>query len=734
LREQSSSIGYVNVFPDADANVRRQPSQVQVDDQTGLSFPLAVYAAWLRIPAEAVSSVIESAPGRFTLAERSLPVDELGLWMQNYFSRAHSPAVPDGFRVVSYKDVVDGTVPSETFTDRIVMVGIMRSTALSDEYYVPIQADGRKMTGVEIHANAIETLIQDRPLQAQSPIAQAAMIAFLALLAALLYAALRWVWTLPLMLALLALGFLAASTLMTSAGQVINIFYGGLALALPAAARLGEQLIGEIRRRQRTEFVLGSAVTVTEQRLQLDRTLAQAVKAVGDLLGTEHVALWLQDASGLLQPRHQSAALRAGDLGAFDSVIRKAQGTGKWVEGGGSLAIPLRQDDEVIGMIAALTPHPLNPERRQSLETLAGEVVAGGVGNALLYDRLHRQKALLETTFESSPAGLIELDGGLRVVRGNLAVDRALMASSQSFTGLNIESLLGAAGVEEGARINLREAFKGGNAFRREVSHQGRTYEVDAAPLPAKAGWIVVFSDVSTLLQLNETRTRLLKIASHDLKNPLTRIRGYADLMSEGVGGSAFTDKDQDYVRGIISGCYAMQRIIDDILNTERMRAGKLDFHTLEPLLIVREVIDRHRDDVADKQVSFAAELPDSILPVRGDEPQLIQAMSNLLGNAIKYTPSGGSVTLRLKAIPDHLRYEVEDTGYGIALKDQHRVFEEFTKVRTKDTLSIPGTGLGLSLAKAVVESHGGKIGFTSEERKGSTFFIELPFAPQEQA
>jgi signal transduction histidine kinase/CHASE2 domain-containing sensor protein len=734
LRDQTDYLGYVNVLPDADANIRRQPSQVQVGTENGLSFPLVVYAAWLRIPPEALASVISSAPGRFTLAERTVPVDERGLWMQNYFSRAHLPETPDGFQVVSYREVMNGNIPPETFADKIVMVGVMRSTALSDEYYVPVQTDGRKMTGVEIHANAVETLIQDRPLQAQSPLAQALMIGGLALLASLLYAALRWGWALPLMLGLLALAFVAASFLMSGAGLVINLLYAGMALALPAAARLGAQLIGEIRRRQQSEYLLGSAVTVTDQRLQLDRTLAEAVTSVEGLLGSRHVAVWLLDASGQLQARHHSEALRPTDLSAFDSVLAAARQSGGLVEADSSLAVPLRQDSEVIGMIAAAVRQPLSPERRRALEAMAVQVMAGGVANALLYDRLGRQKALLETTFETSPAGLLELDRDLRIVRGNLSADRALMASSQSFAGLNIDSLLTAAGVDEGIRISLREAFRQGAAFRREISHQGRTYTVEAAPLPGQGGWVLVMSDVSPLMQLNETRTRLLRIASHDLKNPLTRVRGYADLMIEGIGKSQFTDKDRDYIKGIISGTYTMQDIIDEILNTERMRAGKLDFHTLDVLPMVQEVLQRHQEDAADKGLVYQHQIPESAPCIRGDRPQLIQAMSNLVSNGIKYSREGGTVTVRLLTAPALIRFEVQDTGYGIPVKDQPRIFEEFTKLRTKETINIPGTGLGLSLAKAVVDSHGGTIGFHSEEGKGSTFFIELPVAPQEPA
>lgn len=734
LRSQTDYLGYVNVFPDGDANVRRQPSQVLVGDEIGYSLPLVTYAAWLRIPPEAFSSIIQSAPGTFTLAERTLPVDERGLWLQNFFSRAHTAELPSNLQVVSYKDVIDGNIPPEMFADRIVMVGVMRSTALSDEYYVPIQADGRKMTGVEIHANAIETLIQNRPITDQSPLAQALMIVVLAVVSASLYAVVRWFWSLPLVVLLLAIGFFISSALMTANGQITNILYGGLAISLPALVRIGSELIQEIRRRQRSDLIISSAVTVADQRLHLDRTLAQAVKSVSTLSGAEHVAIWLQDVGGTLQPRQYSKALRPSDLGAFDGVLVKAQQSGKWVEEHGNIAIPMKQGGEIIGMIAAATRQPLSLEIRQALETLAGQVVAGEIGNALLFDRLHRQKVLLETTFEHSPAGLIELDGNQRIVRGNLAGDRALMAQSNDFVGLNLDSLLNAAGVEEGTRINLREAFKSETAFRRELTHQGRTYEVDAAPLPNRGGWVIVLSDVSTLMQLNEVRTRLLRIALHDLKNPLTRVKGYADLMSEGIGGSVLTPKDKDYVRAIISGTQSMQRIIDDILNTERLRAGKLEFTTLDVLPMVQEVIDRHQDDIKDRAIHFKAELPPAIAPVRGDGPQILQAMSNLLGNAIKYTREGGTVTLRLKALPEAMRFEVEDTGYGIAAKDHHRIFTEFTTVRTKETLSIPGTGLGLSLAKAVIDSHGGKISFTSQEGQGSTFFIELPYAPQEQA
>lgn len=352
----------------------------------------------------------------------------------------------------------------------------------------------------------------------------------------------------------------------------------------------------------------------------------------------------------------------------------------------------------------------------------------------LLYDQVQQQKALLETTYNTSPTGLIALDSELRVVQGNLALDRALMAQSNDFVGLPVDNLLSVAGVEEGARLKLREALKGGTEFHQDMRHQDHSYEVSGAPLPLNAGWVLVFNDVTNLKQLIEARKRVLQVVSHELRNQVGLILLSSDKLNLGFGGSNFTSEDKNIIQIIRNSSVTLARIIDGILNTERNQLGKIEFQSVNLLVLVSEAIERNESELTEKALTFKADLPRYLPVVRGNAPQLIQVMSNLLGNAIKYSRYGDRVTVRLMSLVDHIRYEVEDTGYGIATRDKPRIFQEFAKVRTKETLHIPGTGMGLSMAKAIVESHGGKIGFVSEEGKGSTFFFELPFAPQEQA
>ncbi|MGB1289201.1 MAG: sensor histidine kinase, partial [Aggregatilineales bacterium] len=127
------------------------------------------------------------------------------------------------------------------------------------------------------------------------------------------------------------------------------------------------------------------------------------------------------------------------------------------------------------------------------------------------------------------------------------------------------------------------------------------------------------------------------------------------------------------------------------------------------------------------KQQVYNSDIPEGMIVVRGDFRQLSQVVSNLVGNAIKYTPEEGTVTVRLLVRDKSVRFEVQDTGYGIAKDAQEKLFTEFYRVQTDQTRSIKGTGLGLSLVKSVVDAHRGTVGVESEEGKGSLFFVELP-------
>jgi two-component system sensor histidine kinase VicK len=139
-------------------------------------------------------------------------------------------------------------------------------------------------------------------------------------------------------------------------------------------------------------------------------------------------------------------------------------------------------------------------------------------------------------------------------------------------------------------------------------------------------------------------------------------------------------------------------------------------------------VVEEQEYAFAAKKQTLSAQLPESVPPIQANSVHLTQAVINLVNNASKYTPEGGYVSVRLfQSDQQHLRLEVQDTGYGIPEEAQAKLFSEFYRVRTSDTENIPGTGLGLSLVKSVVEGIHGRVWVQSKQGLGSTFFVELP-------
>jgi signal transduction histidine kinase len=144
------------------------------------------------------------------------------------------------------------------------------------------------------------------------------------------------------------------------------------------------------------------------------------------------------------------------------------------------------------------------------------------------------------------------------------------------------------------------------------------------------------------------------------------------------------------------------------------------------------EAIEAATPQASQRRIALSGSGPDRVA-LRGDHERLGQALDNLVSNAVKYTPEGGSVTIDVTTGPAHCRIEVTDTGIGIPLDEQDHVFDRFFRSSSATDRQISGVGLGLVIAKAVVEGHGGTIGFTSEPAAGSTFWFELPLSPDRQ-
>jgi signal transduction histidine kinase len=235
-----------------------------------------------------------------------------------------------------------------------------------------------------------------------------------------------------------------------------------------------------------------------------------------------------------------------------------------------------------------------------------------------------------------------------------------------------------------------------------------------------------VLNDVSELKELDRLKNQMIRMTSHDLKNPLSAAMFHIELLQE-EGAGIFTEEMINVVNTIWVQLERMNRITRGILDLERVQSGTLTYEECEIEQIVQASLHEFEDQATKKGVTLEKHLPDSLPVVTGDRLQLTQALNNLIENAVKFTAAGGKITITAEHVEDHVVIHVADTGVGIATEDQPRVFERFFRAHHPGQEQISGSGLGLSLVKAVVDAHKGRIWLESEVNKGTTVHLVLP-------
>jgi signal transduction histidine kinase len=221
------------------------------------------------------------------------------------------------------------------------------------------------------------------------------------------------------------------------------------------------------------------------------------------------------------------------------------------------------------------------------------------------------------------------------------------------------------------------------------------------------------------------TRDDFLGIVSHDLRNMLHSVVGFAGLITQGVKENRL-DQVSVYAQRIERSGARMNRLIGDLVDVASIEAGKLAVtrEVGDPALVVTEAVDTFQAQAAANGVSLAAEVVAASALAAFDPARILQVLTNLLGNALKFTPRGGSVVVRVERIGDELRFSVSDTGPGIPADKLEAVFERFRQVATNDRR---GVGLGLYISKCIVQGHGGRIWAENRSGKGATFSFTLP-------
>ncbi len=243
--------------------------------------------------------------------------------------------------------------------------------------------------------------------------------------------------------------------------------------------------------------------------------------------------------------------------------------------------------------------------------------------------------------------------------------------------------------------------------------------------------FLVSARDITERTHVDKMKREFISTVSHELRTPLTSIRGALGLVAGGATG-VIPDKARELVSIASNNCDRLVRLINDMLDMEKIESGKMSFD-LQPvdlLTLVEEAVDANQAYAAQHQVKIAVEGEVLSTVVIGDRDRLIQVLTNLLSNAAKFTAPGGTVHLSLAHKPGKVVLRVRDEGPGIPEDFKSRIFQKFSQADASDTRSKGGTGLGLSITKAIVEHHGGQIGFESVAGQGTTFWVNLPARP----
>jgi two-component system, OmpR family, sensor histidine kinase ResE len=335
----------------------------------------------------------------------------------------------------------------------------------------------------------------------------------------------------------------------------------------------------------------------------------------------------------------------------------------------------------------------------------------------------------LSAIFRSIPIGIIYLSKEGGIIDANPLMEEIIGLPSGRLKGKDA-AMLPASAIREALTTDGPHA---------DINQGGRHYAVSSNGVfdgsGNLTGLLKVFADITEEKDLERKKTDFASMVTHDLKSPLTSILGYSDLLL--AEHTTLNEDGQAFIKSIRSNGARLLGIVEEYLDFAKVEAGVVSLSPawVKPSSIVFEAAAELVFQAAEKHIKIVEEIPEGLDEFKVDREKMVRVLTNLISNAVKYSPEGGKVVISGRSLQEGgqpcIEISVADTGYGISEHDIPHIFERY--YRTTQTSGIRGTGLGLSVVKSLVEAHGGSVSVTSKLGAGSTFTIRVPISSQKE-
>ncbi len=332
---------------------------------------------------------------------------------------------------------------------------------------------------------------------------------------------------------------------------------------------------------------------------------------------------------------------------------------------------------------------------------------------------------ILEAIAREIQTGVVVVDGTGRVLYANPFFKKCFSVGS-NIEGMEIGDIVADNVLLDAVREFMDRRLDGARDI--EILERGRFFQVHMMPVEEnkEKNLLLFLRDITEEKRVEAIKRDFVANVSHEMRTPLASIKGYSETLLDG----AMDDREtlRDFLKIIDRHATRMSRLIDDLLILSRLESQQVPVspRPMDLKGLILSTASSFERQAKEREIRLSVAVPEGLPPVLGDRDRLEQVMVNLLDNAIKYTSSGGNVSVAANETDGFVQVDVEDTGIGIPREDIPRIFERFYRVDKARSRELGGTGLGLAIVKHIIQGHNGRVWVTSEPGKGSTFSFLL--------